>query len=444
MAQIHPFFTSIFHDNLVSKKNQHKKVLKNESKELINKELIGINSIFNNNPPVFLTPYNYKGGQKYTHKPEKLTISLDYFQFSILSPLLVKDAENPPETISFGEGVLLVKSGGTKENGIKDFKCCYELLLYSEIFLQISTSPRASIIDANLSTIKVENCWLYRTGYITCLEYVLEKMNATIKNISRLDIAVDGGDFLNDFTDLLHGKYLKLGKAKMSVEYKHDCTMQGGYIGSRSSDKFCRIYNKTEELANGEKNKTYIKDFWVKNGLDKEEVERLEITLKTKAIRTIKNFDWTRLEDNKYLAGIMKSQMQKLYVLIPVTGESNKSRREKIQPCFYPYFDAIEVERLPTTKKPNITWRVKRWVTHEMQRTFAFAELNQAGQDLWDNAFARCYQECKDYGILDWYKERLEKWEKDKKVHELMRKKIKEVKERRFRKRSTVKVQYPI
>ena len=426
----------------MNKKNQHKKALKNELKQLVKSNLDGVQNSCNNKATEFLTPYNYKGGQKFTHKPKKLTICLDWFQFSVLSPLLINEAENPPKTIRFGEDILLVKSGGAKENGIKDFKYCYDLLLNDEPFLQISTGPRASIIDANLSTIKVENYWLYRTGFITCLMYVLEEMNATIKNISRLDIAVDGGKFLNDFRDLLHGKYLKLGKAKMAVEYKSDCTMQGGYIGSRSSDKFCRIYNKTDELATGEKNKTYIKDFWIRNGLDVEDVERLEITLKTKAIRTIKNFDWTKLEDTKYLAGIMKSQMQKLYVLIPVTGSPNKSRREKIQPCFYPYFDAIEVERLPTSKKPNVTWRVKRWVTHEMQRTFA--KLDKAGQDLWDNAFTRCYQECEDYGILDWYKERLEKWEKDKKIHELMRKKIREVKQQRFRKRGIVKVQYPI
>ncbi len=425
----------------MSKKNQHKKVSKNESKKLINKGLSDNKNISNSKRTEFLTPYNYKGGQKFTHKPKKLTISLDWFQFSILSPLLVNETENPPKTISFGEDILLAKEGGAKENGIKDFKHCYQLLLNDEPFLQISTCPRSSIIDANLSTIKVENYWLYRTGFITCLLYALEKMNATIKNISRLDIAVDGGDFLKDFTDLLHGKYLKLGKAKMAVEYKSDCTMQGGYIGSRSSDKFCRIYNKTTELASGDKNKTYIKDFWIKNGLDAEEVERLEITLKTKAIRTIKDFDWTRLEDSKYLAGIMKSQMQKLYVLIPVTGSPNKSRREKIQPCFYPYFDAIEVERLPTTKKPNILWRVKRWVTHEMLRTFS--KLDGTGQDLWDNAFTRCYKECKDYGILDWYKERLEKWEQDKKIHESMRGRIREVRQQRFRKSSTVKVQYP-
>lgn len=373
-----------------------------------------------------LTPCNYKGGQKFKKNQRPLAVCVDWFECSFISPLIV-DGEKDMKIIRFGDEIILQKEGGAKENGIKHFKHCYQVLLNGEPFLQISTSPRASIMDANLSTIKVENFWLYRRGWITCLGYVLEELNATLKNITRLDICVDGGLFLNDFSKLLNRKYLKLGKAGISAIYNSDCSIQGGYIGSKASNKFCKVYDKTLELKKGNMIKPYIPEFWAKNGISsKDRVERLEITLKGKAIKSIKDFDWTRLEDSKYLAGCMKSQIQKLYTLIPATGSPNHSRRKKIQVCDWAYFDTVEIERLPKTNKPSVIWRAKNWVTHEMQRSFA--GLDKIGNNLWDNAFNRCLEECKKYGMLDWFEKNLTKWQNDKEIHELMKKKIREVK----------------
>jgi len=388
-----------------------------------------------------LTRYNYKAGQKFTHKAKKMVIVIDWFQFSITSPLLVNEVD-PKEIINFGDDVLLVKEKGSKANGVKDFKHCYQCLLNDEPFLLINTCPRASIIDANLSTIKVENHWLYRRGFVSCIQYVLEKLNATVRNVSRLDIAVDGGKFIKDFGSLLSGKYLKLGKATVSAQYDSKCKLTGGYVGSRSSDRFCRIYDKSLCMSREDANKPYIREYWKKNNISEPpNVERLELTLKRKAIRTIKDFDWSRVEEGKYLAGIMQSQLQKFYTLIPSTGSPNLSRRQKYQVCYWPYFDAVEVERLPKTNKPNIIWRVKNWVTHEMQR--AFSGLDPVGKDLWDNAFNRCYKECRDYGILDWFEDRLTKWEEDKKIQAIMRKKIYDVRKQKFRSKSFT-VQHPI
>jgi len=372
-----------------------------------------------------------------------MVINIDWFEFSTLAVFL-KDIENPIDIISFGSSIYLQKCGGGRINGNSHFRYCYEIYLHGELFAIINTCPRASILDSNLSTIKIQNHILYQKGWVARLEFILKALSIAFKGVTRIDIAVDtdNGKFIDDYCKLIAGKYLKLGNAKSTTYHRGDGSVEGFSIGSRSSSKSVRGYIKSEELKSSLK--IYIWDTWKQNDLDIDnEIQRLEITLRGKGAKTVKDFDWTRLEDASYTAGVMKSQIQRLFVFVLPTGDKNKSRRPKIQPIDWEYFNAVEVVRLSRTNPKSVVWAVQRWATHEMKRNYA--GLDELGNSLFDTAYVRVVEECQKYNLLDWLENRLPLWERDKKYLEMMKAKVRKVRNEKVYMRSrTFNVQHPI
>lgn len=393
---------------------------------------------------VKLKPYKYNGRQLYIRQENKvnpLCISVDWFETTILGNF-IDDIDNPKDVISFGDDVYLVRDS-KRNGGTRHFKFCYQLYLHGELFGLINTVPRASILDSNLSIIKIENYILYQSAWVIRFEYIIEKLGVSIHNISRLDIAVDGGNFLRDYEMLLSKHYKKVGRATMQTMHKHNGDIEGFYIGSRSSDKLIRGYDKTDKLKSD--SKTYISEMWEANGFDLSEgspnIERLELTMRRDVIKQLVDFDYKMLENSKYLAGIMCTQLKGFYELVVNDGTKNVTRKKKIQVVDWSYFDAMEIEKLPKTNRPNVVWAVKRTVSFIMRESYA--GLDELGTNLWDTAYNESYERCKKYGVVSWFESTLPKWKKEKEYHDLMRKKVKEVKHQRFNKRGVVKVQHP-
>lgn len=386
---------------------------------------------------VILTPYKYNGGQLYVRRqnPEKkLLIGVDWFECTVNGSFL-GNTSNPTDILSFSDGDIVLVKDEHRPNGTKHFQYCYQVYLHGERFGIVNTVPRSSVLNDSLSIIKIDNHILYQRGWVARLEFVMKELGVVLHNVTRLDIAVDGGDFLNDYTGLISGGYTKVGRATMQTQHTHNGSVQGFYIGTRSSEKYIRGYNKSLELKKS-CNKGYISDFWANNGLSGDNIERLEITLKRKAMQRITDFDMGRLEDSEYLAGIMCSQMQKLYVLVPSGGDTNVTRKTKIQVVDWSYFNAVEVYRETKVNSPSVVWAVQRAVSFDMRESYS--GLEDIGVNLWDQAYTRCSARCEKYGILDWFTDRLPKWEKEKDYHTIMRKRYDSVRQMRFNKKNSI------
>lgn len=380
---------------------------------------------------VILTPYKYNGGQLYirSQSPDKkLLIGVDWFECTVNGSFL-DNVNNPASVLSFSEGDVVLVKDELRPNGTKHFKHCYQVYLHGERFGILNTTPRSSVISDSLSIIKLDNHILYQRGWVARLEFIMNELGVVLHNVTRLDIAVDGGNFLNDYSNLIAGKYTKVGRATMQTQHTHNGSVQGFYIGTRSSEKYIRGYNKSVELKKS-LNKTYISDFWANNGLTGDNIERLEITLKRKAMQRIVDFDLGRLEDSEYLSGIMCSQIQKLYVLVPSGGDSNVTRKKKIQVVDWSYFNAEEVFRETKIKSPSVIWAVQQAVSFEMRESYS--GLEDTGGDLWEQAYTKSYSRCEKYGILDWFTGKLDKWRKEKDYHAIMRKRYESVRQMRF------------
>lgn len=377
-----------------------------------------------------------KTGCNFARGP-KMCISVDYFDVT-LKGSIISDTDSAPDTITISNDIHLMLDESMNS---RFFKHTYDLYIHGEKYGTIRTVPRASILDPALSMLKVENHHLYRKNWIDNLNLVLKKMGLVVNNVSRLDIAIDGGEFIADYENLISGKWKKVGRATSLTFHDSSFKVKSFRVGKRGQDKSVLVYNKSLEMTE-KKNKQYIKQMWEKNGLDTEkDIQRLELQMRRDVIKSIKDFDYNQLNNPKYLAGIVKSQCKGFYQFVENDGKKDVSRKEKIEAVNWAYFDNLEIEKLSKTNKPNVVYRVKNWVSHEMRRSYS--GLEKGGKDLWDNAIIRCQEECHLFGIEDWFRDNVPKWENERKYHELMRKQVAFAKRQRTSFKS-FNVQHPI
>lgn len=381
---------------------------------------------------VNLTPYKYNGGQLYQQDIHvvKMLITVDWFECSTLGVFL--DPKEPKDIICCSDEVYLVKDE-KRANGTKHFENFYLVYLHGELFGSIRTTPRSPVLDPNLSIFKIENHILYQRGWIVRFDYVIEQVGIKVYNVSRLDVAIDGAGFMADYQNVISGKYKKVGRAKMSTIHEPCGKVEGFYIGSRSSPKFIRCYDKTKELRDN-LGKNYITQWWDDNDFfvgDK--VERIELTIKNKGLKFIKDFNYADLEKPNYLAGIMEAIFKNFYQFKSVEDkDSNVSRIKKIDAIEWTYFNALDVDKLPKTNKPNVIWALQQTISFLMRESYAGLEVR--GENLWDTAYEKCFDYAIKYGILDWFKSKLPKWEKEKKYHNQMRAEVAYARKSRLRK----------
>lgn len=389
-------------------------------------------SIIHSGSDVKLTPYKYNGGQLYQQDDYivKLLTTVDWFECSTMGVFL--DPKRPQDVICCSDDVYLVKDE-KRANGTKHFEHFYLVYLHGELYGSIRTTPRSTVLDADLSIFKIENYILYQRGWLVRFNYVLNEMGVNAYNVSRLDIAIDGAGFMTDYQNVIAGKYKKVGRAKMSTLHEPDGKVEGFYVGSRSSAKFIRCYDKTKELKDN-LGKGYISQWWDDNNFFVgAKVERLELTIKGKALKLVKDFDYQELEKPSYLAGIMKAVFNNFYQFKDASNlDSNVSRVSKIEAVEWSYFDALEIDKLSKTNKPNVIWAVQQTIAFMMRESYA--GLEAGGGDLWDNAYKKCFDYAIKYGVLDWFKTKLTKWRKEKKYHDKMRKEVAYARKLRFRK----------
>jgi hypothetical protein len=360
---------------------------------------------------------------------------VDWFEVTTEGNWLQLDAsEEPKPVVAFSNGDLYFERAKYDKNPdlwatTQHYKFKYTIYLHAEEVGTIITHPRNSNMGQTggegtraLSQLRLSNHVLYSSGWIDKLTFILDAMKVRLNNVTRIDIAVDGFGFVDDYKRLLSGQYRKLGRAKMQTFHKSDGTPEGFTIGSRSSGKFVRCYNKSKELKIHPK--SYIERIWERAGLVQypvvDDVERLELQLRAEAIAQIKDFDIYRLDNAAYLAGIMKAHMEKFYQFVERSqyeSTGNISRCKRINAVDWAAFAAEKVEREEKVDKPSVLWSLKQKVRFDMLEYYA--KLDKA-DNLFNQIFAFNYELCRAYGITDWFESKLPYWQKRRDFHQMM------------------------
>lgn len=227
--------------------------------------------------------------------------------------------------------------------------------------LQIQPKVLLDNMTKASASFKLCNNLLYTENWSVYFLEILQKMNFTMNNVTRLDIAIDGcnqlADFLNVyFKEDVANNYHQidwLGKTKPDGRYMDKTTRKYKtfYIGKRNSMKHICVYHKSEEIENNTK-KEYIKDFWEKNGLHKDNVIRCEMRFDSRYIKTITGFMFENLLDNEYLAKLFKTGCDKFFHFREINpNDSNKTRWREINTIPY-HLLSQKVERLERHELP--------------------------------------------------------------------------------------------
>jgi len=282
------------------------------------------------------------------------TINYDWLEFTLTGDLKLTNLND--EYFEFPGGFILKELG----YGTKHYSRMFEIYHEGLLFGNIRVDPRNNnVLDPLWQQFKVENERLYEKGTIDLCKRFFNSIGSQVRNVTRLDIACDGYGYMRLMKQYDSGMIEKIGKAKYTLYKNTSREIEGFDLGSKNSDKSITGYKKSAEIERS--GKKYIELFWQRSGLhnwDGGNVERLEIRLKNNAIKKIENFDWTRLEEPEYIAGVMKTSMAKFFDFRhPVY--SNISRARKIQFINWDRINAIHLDPA-TARKSNEYNRLKQ------------------------------------------------------------------------------------
>ena len=218
-------------------------------------------------------------------------VSCDWFSFSVLLPL-TDDEKLQGVSLSCPVGYTLKEYGGTNIYR-RRFMLFNE---FGEKSLTLLLEPYSKLIKPNSMFVEIANRLLYR-DFSFVLDLLAAIHNYTFQSISRYDVCCDFNPSVHQWQViewLQDGGAYVTGKREGAMFYDYIIPDSGGLQkrvarclswGSKQSNIRWKLYNKSLEITElNDKGvvfctKPYIRDMWVKNGLDPENVWRLEVSI---------------------------------------------------------------------------------------------------------------------------------------------------------------------
>ena len=370
---------------------------------------------------VKLTPCKYIGGQldlsnelgievgqakspslsRYTLNIDKAEFTLNGFIRDEITRADLMD-EVPIKEYRKGDCVLVVDGTG----GTKHYEYKLDLYLDGQLFGKILAIPRDKtgiVLKQNSIQLKLQNNILYESGWIERLQDAIDTLGWELNNITGIDIALDGFDkFQQLASNLMANTWMFKGRSTSQSFHRKGGNLTGMDYGKRSSSKMLTVYNKSIYLK--QDHKKYITDFWKANNLkpynEGGDVYRLELKLRSKAIKKIKGFDWTRLQDGNYLASVMQLCFKNWFDVIQNTGQKNKSREAQIDLIQWDSFNTVHMEK-NKTKPSSELYQAKTLIKGMYLRG-----LRTNNEVLKTEAT----QMVNEYGLNDWFDWRIGEW----------------------------------
>jgi len=290
---------------------------------------------------------------------KKYTIAPDWVEFMLIGE--IKPIRFLSDNFLKINDKIVLKSLG---HGTRSFIYLYELYYHGELFAEIKASPRNNAILADdYIQFKVVNPRLYEKDWISTCEVIFQQMHLRVRNISRLDIAMDGKGFMDVITRFDDDKTLDCVNSKIKWSpYKQGRKIIGFDWGRRKSRKKYLVgYDKSKEIEQG--TKKYIADFWLKSGLitdiQEQGIDRLELRLYNDGIKKIKNFDWKKIGDSKYLASIFRTQIKGWFEFRKASRDTCITRKKKYEFIDWKSIGAVLLEK-NTARPTNEVFRLKQ------------------------------------------------------------------------------------
>lgn len=260
----------------------------------------------------------------------------------------------------------------------------------------------SNFLAENTVHIKFDNSCLYDETFGDVLNALLniDELGADSAKISRLEIAYDTNeDVLSKFISM-EGTDSYVFSKKTALEHKKQ-PYQKIRIG-----KFC-IYDKSAEISNSKK--LYIKQFHKINGLDIDNVFRVELRLDDKILgKTQLKIDVHKLANERYLYGIFKYfNSRSLY--FREIGQKNSSRNPKKY-----LLDLMHIEEIASSiRKRNTASENLTEKQMKMALRYYYVTLRSQEDGGVSVNWALFSQVKERYLMASWFEEKRQFWEQD-------------------------------
>ena len=342
-----------------------------------------------------------------TAQNAKTCINLDWLQYYGV----LESGELLNDKTQIFDNVVCVRQG----YGVSGWKNTFEIFVDGESAAFIFTNPRLDNLPERAASVKIVNDLLYTDYWAECFLEICEKISYKPKNVTRLDIALDGTNYMRPFLSGYFNQTPKnkhvyqIGKAQWSSYWHDDTSMMSKRfsLGSTKSNKVVAIYCKTDEIKKS--GKTYILKNWEKAGLDytSQPVYRTEIRFKSQALKAIEDFNLNELSNIEYQKSLLRTGITGF---LKFTVKPNKSSDTNIRR--YPeakLFDWSKIggallsktERIPTTD----VYKAKMMI-HKLTKD----QIIYGDDDLLESVVQRYVG---NFDIEDWYTMKLDEWKKE-------------------------------
>jgi len=334
----------------------------------------------------------------------KYTCNLDWFEQILIGEIPNFDSERE-EYVFNADRIAIVK----RKKGSKHFKYSYDIIIDGRKFAKMQMKPRhTEIMPDNFMMFQMKNNVLYEVGWLDDVRELYKYFGWEVRNNTRMDIALDGTGFMEIFGRYNREEVDKVGRATFTCYKTGNREITGYDIGRKASHKMVGVYPKEKELEKS--NKYYIKEFWDSTDLDRSEpVERLELRLRNEAMKQIQGFDWERLDDFEYLASILRTGMENFAEFVALDGDSNLSRRKRIEFIDWESIGGILLE-FCSTRETNEIYRLKL-----SAKTMYWIYLSTGKE----HYLQLCREIVMNINCLDWFLEKYQWWESEYKAKRL-------------------------
>ncbi|MDO7873671.1 replication initiation factor domain-containing protein [Hymenobacter sp. ASUV-10] len=315
--------------------------------------------------------------------------------------------------IEKGDGVLLEWTG----KGTPMMRDSFNVYLWGEKFGTLHANPRSEGkgLKPDSVQVHVDNALLYTDHWYEDLQTVVQACGLHVKNVTRLDIALDGLNYIIEFLNLYQKQFEwnktvhHKGKARFTAGVLDKRTMLYDHfkIGSGSSEKQISVYNKTKELERS--NKTYIAKYWQANGLQDGGLDcpvyRVELRMRGKAVKEVKDFAIHKLTDYSYLFDLFRTGCHNYFEFTETQGHQNVSRQKPID--LIP-FDALGARLLEKVPRALSDGRYKAKMAVHL--TVKDIVLDLIPDDSRPQALGVMKEQIERYDLYPWMARRLPDW----------------------------------
>lgn len=334
--------------------------------------------------------------------PPKYAISTDWYEATLEADTFTTN--NIPKIIKPEKGRIALQR---RELGTKHYQLFYNVAVNGRPFGHVLGRPReGNKLPNEYIQFQALNNVQYESSFFEELDQLYHHMNWNFRNMTRIDIALDGGQYSKIIDDLIKDRVHKVGTAKSHLHMNHKFKMEGFTWGSSASGKYMRCYDKTVELEMSHKG--YIKEFWKRTGIDtSNNVQRMELVLRNEAIQQIEDFNPWHLNNVQYLASLMRTQFEKWFEFRDPKSNANVTRMTPVNYIDWESVNAVKLDKCQSIPPNEITR------TKQACKTVYLLYLSTNKVPLLN--FARALAESIDH--RKWFTKKRQDWESD---HESM------------------------